>query len=541
MEVHITSKEMVKPFSQQVYLRKPFSLSLLDQFIPAHYTPLLFNARSKHINSRAQCHSLHHLKHPKKMEVHITSKEMVKPFSQQVYLQKPFSLSLLDQFIPAHYTPLLFFYAKPVDSRLDTDQILARLKTSLSKALDHFYPLAGRTIDNLYVGSYDKGVPYVEARVTGRLADFIARTEQGWTNRLLPCQSFCSIPTSTSPHIALQINIFDCGGIAIGMCGSHKLVDASTGSAFLKCWTALYRGSHGGIPDPDMIDAGSRLFPPLESIPQNYLSSIETIWFQEGWHTTRRFVFDEHAVATLKLKAKSKSLNHPSRTVTLAAFLWKHAMLASRAASGRLKPSVLTQSVNLRQRMKPKLPEYTIGNLYTAVASTYNSTERDVELQQLAYLVREAMVSFNDQMSLLQSGDALKFMTDQHNELAEIAPQGEVDFFDCTSWLNTLDEVEGDFGWGPPVSVSRGWSESRYYSFANAFVLKATGQGNGVEAMVTLDAKAMDNLEHDPDFLAFVSPDSKVVNDPNHQAENFAIRTDYIGKQPSTEWESNFT
>ncbi|KAL4309329.1 hypothetical protein GQ457_01G030750 [Hibiscus cannabinus] len=414
------------------------------------------------------------------MEVHITSKEMVKPFSQQVYLQKPFSLSLLDQFIPAHYTPLLFFYAKPVDSRLDTDQILARLKTSLSKALDHFYPLAGRTIDNL-------------ARVDQPVASM---------PKLLQYSDF------NIPHIALQINVFDCGGIAIGMCGSHKLVDASTGSAFLKCWTALYRGSHGGIPDPDMIDAGSRLFPPLESIPQNYLSSIETIWFQEGWHTTRRFVFDEHAVATLKLKAKSKSLNHPSRTVTLAAFLWKHAMLASRAASGRLKPSVLTQSVNLRQRMKPKLPEYTIGNLYTAVASTYNSTERDVELQQLAYLVREAMVSFNDQMSLLQSGDALKFMTDQHNELAEIAPQGEVDFFDCTSWLNTLDEVEGDFGWGPPVSVSRGWSESRYYSFANAFVLKATGQGNGVEAMVTLDAKAMDNLEHDPDFLAFVSPDS---------------------------------
>lgn len=103
------------------------------------------------------------------------------------------------------------------------------------------------------------------------------------------------------------------------------------------------------ITNPDMLDAGSRLFPPLESIPQNYLPLIESLWFQEGWHTTRRFMFNDHATATLKLKAKSKRLEHPTRTVALAAFLWKYAMLASRAASGRSKPSVLTQSVNLRQ------------------------------------------------------------------------------------------------------------------------------------------------------------------------------------------------
>lgn len=37
-------------------------------------------------------------------------------------------------------------------------QILGRLKKSLSKALDQFYYLSGRKIDNLYIGSYDKGV-----------------------------------------------------------------------------------------------------------------------------------------------------------------------------------------------------------------------------------------------------------------------------------------------------------------------------------------------------------------------------------------------
>lgn len=46
----------------------------------------------------------------------------------------------------------------------------------------------------------------------------------------------------------------------------------------------------------------------------------------------------------------------------------------------------------------------------------------------------------------MQSGDALKFMTVQHNQVADIAPQGEVEFFDCTSWLklNTLDGNKAD-------------------------------------------------------------------------------------------------
>ncbi|MBA0830170.1 hypothetical protein Goarm_014714 [Gossypium armourianum] len=106
-------------------------------------------------------------------------------------------------------------------------------------------------------------------------------------------------------------------------------------------------------------------------------------------------------------------------------------MSASRAGSGRSKLLVLTQSVNLRTRMKPRLPD----------------------------------------------------------PVADIAPQGEVEFFDCTSWLklNTLDGNEADFG---------GDSQLR----------RVWGGGKAIEAVITLDAKAVDILEHDSDFLAFASP-----------------------------------
>ncbi|KAK8588860.1 hypothetical protein V6N13_087755 [Hibiscus sabdariffa] len=445
------------------------------------------------------------------MEVRITSKEMVKPSSEEVFLRKPFSLSLFDQFIPPYYTPGISFYSKPNDSRFDTVQTLAGLKISLSKALDQYYPLSGRTIDNRCIGSYHKGVPYVEARVKGCLADCIAQKDQEWIKELIPCQPFCSIPTSTSPQIAVQVNVFDCGGIAIAACTSHKVMDATTVSAFMKSWAAYSQGSNGEIPNPDMFDIGSRLFPPLESIPQNYLSLIESLWFQEGWRTTRTFVFDNNAISTLKFQAKSKRFEHPTRTVSLAAFLWKYAMLASRVASGRSKPSVLTQSVNLRPRLKSRLPQYTIGNLHCTAVSTYNSAERDIKLDHLAYLVREAIDTFNDRTYRLQSEDVLKFMTDQYNPVIDIAAQGEVDFFGCTSWLNTLEEDLFDFGWGQPTSLIMWRSETRYYSFANAIVLKEMGKDKGIEAVITLDAKTMHVLEHHSEFLAFASPNKSKV------------------------------
>ncbi|KAK8549173.1 hypothetical protein V6N13_063569 [Hibiscus sabdariffa] len=48
---------------------------------------------------------------------------------------------------------------------------------------------------------------------------------------------------------------------------------------------------------------------------------------------TRSFVFDDNAIKTLVLKAKSKSLEHPSRALAISAFLWKHAIQASISVS----------------------------------------------------------------------------------------------------------------------------------------------------------------------------------------------------------------
>ncbi|GMJ08811.1 hypothetical protein like AT3G26040 [Hibiscus trionum] len=438
------------------------------------------------------------------MEVHVTSKQMVKPSCSNLNLLKPFKLSLLDQLSPTNYVPCVLFYAKPGDSPIDGSQFSDRLKQSLSKALTQFYPLAGRTKNNLFVTDYEEGVPYVEARVKGCLSDFIEQSEVlEALNQLLPCRPFCYLQDSAVPQLAIQVNIFDCGGIALAMCFFHKIIDASTIAAFLRTWAAFSLGSNGEIPDFDLSWPSSQLFPPIESNSMSSNTELKGLLFNEGRRRTRSFVFDANAIATLKSKARSKGLEHPSRVVSLNAFIWKHAMQAYTSVSGTRKPAILCQPVSIRQKMKPRLPDYSIGNLFLLPITTYNSIGKDTELTELAYLVREAAKSVaNDSHDLLQVS---KTITEQQSQIAEMVSKGNAEFYTSVSWLNHLDGKD-DFGWGEPTLFSIPGVDSHNREYCNCFILKRARQHDAIEAWVTLSDEAMGFLEDDHEFLAFASP-----------------------------------
>ncbi|PPD95909.1 hypothetical protein GOBAR_DD07076 [Gossypium barbadense] len=260
------------------------------------------------------------------------------------------------------------------------------------------------------------------------------------SKQMLPCRLFCFFQDySALPQLGIQVNIFNCSGIALALCCLHKIIDATTISCFLKTWAAFSLGSNGEIPDPDLLEAGSRFFPPMESMPTSI--NFKRLPFNEGRRKSRSFVFDANAIATLMFKAKSKSLEQPSRVASLGAFLWKHAIQVSRSVSGNRKPTILCQTVNIRLKMKPQLPDYSIGNL-------------------------EAVKSVNKySQDLLQGFRTIK---EQQTEIAEMVSEGNAEFYTLVNTVST--------------------------------------HHNSIEAWVTLPDKVMAVLEHDPDFLAFASP-----------------------------------
>ena len=50
---------------------------------------------------------------------------------------------------------------------------------------------------------------------------------------------------------------------------------------------------------------------------------MDNLWSKEGDYVTRRFVFHDKAIATLRAKAKSELVPKPTRIEALTCFIWR--------------------------------------------------------------------------------------------------------------------------------------------------------------------------------------------------------------------------
>ncbi|XP_024032244.1 salutaridinol 7-O-acetyltransferase-like, partial [Morus notabilis] len=162
------------------------------------------------------------------------------------------------------------------------------LKKSLSEALTLFYPLAGRVKDNTVIECQDDGAHFVEAKFSGLLSTFLDQPhkDEALIGRFLPAATE-SPEAGTWPLLLVQSTFFDCGGVAIGVCGSHKLVDAATLSIFLKTWA--------GNEVPDFEAASNYRSKDTFSFAPPAALELKRV---EG--VAKRYVFDKSKIAALK-------------------------------------------------------------------------------------------------------------------------------------------------------------------------------------------------------------------------------------------------
>ncbi|KAJ6294492.1 hypothetical protein OIU76_022545 [Salix suchowensis] len=121
-------------------------------------------------------------------------------------------ISWLDQFLSPHnYLPFIFYF--PSNGDENNVERSRQLRNSLSETLTIFYPLAGRYTDNnLIIHCNDEGVEYTEAQHP--------------------------VQPDNSPLVLIQSNIFESGGVAIGLCVTHRAADAYTVFTFVRTWAS---------------------------------------------------------------------------------------------------------------------------------------------------------------------------------------------------------------------------------------------------------------------------------------------------------------
>ncbi|CAN0923383.1 Stemmadenine O-acetyltransferase [Linum grandiflorum] len=457
------------------------------------------------------------------MEASILSSACVRPSILPTYkLTQPIKLNLLDQLTPMSYSPLVLFYP----NHAPISHVSTRLKWSLSQTLSLYYPLAGRITDNFAISDFNEGVPFVETRVECTLHDFLGSVVDDQSLLLGSLNNFLPLPSiSKALDTAVQLNVFECGGLAIGISFSHKPMDGVTSSAFLRTWAAVNASQLDKVVEPNFSEGPLTTTSPP---PRDYVSLNERLWFGGGESSsdivTRRFVFDGESVGKLRALARSKAFVNPTRAEAVTAFIWKSLMSVTTFSGSNNHPSVLNQSIDLRSltRKPQRLSRNLFGNfvLFSDIAfydpsSSYNGPAR---VDRLAELIRNGVKDFKDEyIKSMSSKTASKAIFEYYDRQVAESDDLDTDVFNFTCW-HGFDTTRTDFGWGPTIWVGLGGAgegdcsgdTAPYYSNLVVLIENARSKG-GIEAWFTHEQHVVTALEQNLEFSEFASSDFAIL------------------------------
>ncbi|OIW20565.1 hypothetical protein TanjilG_14969 [Lupinus angustifolius] len=432
----------------------------------------------------------------------IISIETIKPSTPTPDNLREFKLSLLDQLIPHQvYIPLLLCYSHhDINNAFGgTDDhfsvISQKLKTSLSQALTLYYPYCGTTVkDNLSIDCNDTGVVFIESKVNANLSDIlIDPLLDVMVNDFFPFDPYNF--DEPEANMAVRLNQFNCGGIALGVSFNHKLGDAITTASFLKAWSLIARGQGSIVAAPQM-ETSNLYFP-----PKNFkMPSFRDMLIPED-NVTKRFIFSGTNLSRIRDKVSSSNKNL-SRVEAVTALIWKSALEAAATANSDkeqiIHASKVIHVVGIRGRVDPPLPEVTRGNLIIQSLSPKLELKGEVGLHDFAEMARKAVRSVDkDYVSKIVGDGILKVVEEMRASKEEGVP---VYTF---SSVTRLDYYENDFGWGKPTwlgTVGRRPNK-------NTILLFTSRDGEGTEAWITLPKAEMVEFERNPEILQYTSVD----------------------------------
>ncbi|KAM1323965.1 hypothetical protein PS2_044785 [Malus domestica] len=440
--------------------------------------------------------------------VEITSRKIIKPSSPTPHLNRILNLSLYDQFFPSTlYPTILWFYENHNDSGFASEtsetRKSQRLQESLSKALVHFYPLAGRLKSSALVECNDEGAHFLEAQVNCQLSDFLKQPNPELINHFI-AENDPETGQVGLGYVLLfvQISFFKCGGIVVAISPSHKIADAASLLTFARTWAAINRND--GILGVKLVQpefTGGSLLPPRRDLPLVSINAASKIQSQNL--VTRRFVFDVSKIAGLKAKIGSAVQTFiPSHVNLVLAIILKCSVAASRQCQpeSSTRATELSQMMSFRKRMVPEISENVMGNWFWPLQVVFRANE--TELHELVSNMRQSAADF---WKIFKCEEGFLVVSEFMRKHADPFKRNEgVNFYRTTS-LCKLPVYEMDFGWGKPAWVTN------HIVQKNVIRLLDTKQQDGIEAWVTLDEQEMAIFESDQELLEFASVNPSIT------------------------------
>ncbi|OIT35573.1 PREDICTED: acylsugar acyltransferase 3-like [Nicotiana attenuata] len=419
------------------------------------------------------------------VESKILSRKMIKPFSPTPSSLSRHNLSFIDQIATCAYSPVVAFYSKPTNN---TSQIL---ENSLSKVLSTYYPFAGRMMDNYeYVDCNDTGAELLNVRISCPMSEILNHTYNDVSDVVFPQDLPWSSSYSNGSLLVVQLSHFDCGGIAISVCLSHKIADGYSLLKFLKDWAATTRHDLDFKPSAQ-FDAHS-FFPP---VAMNDLPAVmPDILREPQQRVSRIYHFSSSSLDTLKdIVAMNSHVLNPTRVEVATALLHKCGAAVSMANFSVFQPSLLLHIMNFR----PPLPQNTIGNACFFFGSIA-ATEDEIQLPHFVAQLRKAKQYLQDKSK--DPHQLASHLLEKVKEQANKSGENKFDLYMCSSLCN-LGVYKIDFGWGEPIRVTLARNPMK-----NNFIFLDPPNGDGINVLITLTEADMLTFQSNKELLEFASP-----------------------------------
>ncbi|KAF5798508.1 putative transferase [Helianthus annuus] len=405
------------------------------------------------------------------------SSKLIKPSVQTLPTLSHYKLGFIDELALDHDVGVVLFFAANSNHNPNS---FAQLEKSLGKILTRLYPLAGRYVEETHsVECKDQGVEFIHAKVNVKLQDFLVSEENvKFIDEFIPSKIGVARQQS-DPLLATQVTTYICGGVAIGVNATHKIVDASTLCTFVSEWAVMNR-------EENEIEFKGPGFNSSILFPGRGLSSMPCPIINIELLTKKKLSFSGSAISKMKAKGTTNSTNQWSKVQLVSAIIWKTFMGVDLAKHNLQRDSILVQAVNLRGKMASLIPKTSCGNLFGLCTTECTTLERAEELaDRLSDSVKKTLTNYSKAHHDCEEGQAM--VLNSIISMTNISEYTNVVF--TTSWCK-FPFYEADFGFGKPIWVAPSMTPVHQLAY-----MIDDAEGTGVEAYVCLEVKEVPYFE----------------------------------------------
>ncbi|GMY13904.1 spermidine hydroxycinnamoyl transferase-like [Fagus crenata] len=403
----------------------------------------------------------------------------------------PLQLSESDQIMPWTHPTFIYIYRSNNNIPLSFET----MNNSLSRALAHFYPLAGRLKwiegGRLQVDCNAIGVQVLEAHSDLKLDELGDFAPTGTVEDLVPKIDYTT-PIEEWPLLRVQLTRFVCGGLSVGVAISHTLVDGLSTTNFINSWAKLARGDNLDDHEIPFLDrtvlrsSEPLMLPRFDHIayttkPPLLIGSMDAKEEQKKETSVTLLKLTTEQVEVLKKRANQEmgvTIRPYTRYEAISGYIWRCACKVRAIDSSHDQQTRVRLVVDGRNRLKPPLPQRYFGN---AIFGTVTSTS--IERMTDEY-IRSAIDFITSQKHV--GGLRSSFHIQGYTQGPFLGNPN----LSLTSWIN-LPVYDADFGWGKPVYVGPGSLNMD----GKAFIMSSVAVDGSLIIALRLQAQYMDSFK----------------------------------------------